>query len=225
MRPRSSTARTYCFVYSFVLGVLAFGLASPALAQEAVQHPASHTPDIRGGIAGTVRNANATAAVGVTVAATNVESTARFTATTDAQGAYNFAALPVGKYDLTVEAVGLTMYRQGGITATSTPAGNANWRKTLISSATLARVPCIFQLPATRGRRMLYLVDQSGRRYYPRDFQLAREIKHIPQSRHSPALRHNRAPASHRRLRPSLAQAARCRTCAAGRDRGRPSGQ
>jgi hypothetical protein len=168
------------------LGVLAFGLASPALAQEAVQHPASHTPDIRGGIAGTVRNANATAAVGVTVAATNVESTARFTATTDAQGAYNFAALPVGKYDLTVEAVGLTMYRQGGIEVAADRSTTANIAMTASGASQIAdnerqalmeRIATLEQRitdlestavlsePETRVRRVEVYVDNNGTVY------------------------------------------------------------
>src|SRR5512145_3392772 len=186
MRPRSSMAQTRCFVWSFVLSVLALGLASPARAQQAVQHPAAHAPDVRGSLAGTVRNANATAAVGVTVAATNAETTARFTATTDAQGAYNFAALPVGKYDLTVEAVGLTMYRQAGIEVAADRAATANIAMTASGASQLGdnerqalmeRIATLEQRitdlestavlsePETRVRRVEVFVDANGTVY------------------------------------------------------------
>jgi hypothetical protein len=185
MRPRSSIDWIHSFACVFVLGLLTFWLASPALAQEAAGH-AAHAPDVRGGIAGTVRNANATAAVGVTVAATHQESTARFTATTDAQGAYTFAALPVGKYDLTVEAVGLTMYRQSGIEVaadrsttaniamTAAPASQVgdNERQALMERiATLEQritdleSTAVLSEPETRVRRVEVYVDPNGTVY------------------------------------------------------------
>src|SRR3990167_2025749 len=67
------------------------------------------------------------------------------------------------------------MCKADGNTATSTSDDKVRSRRPSASSATLAQVPCIFQLPATMGRRMLYLVDQSGRRCYPTLPILARE--------------------------------------------------
>jgi hypothetical protein len=83
--------------------------------------------DHRGGIAGTVRNpAGAAAAEGLTVVATNADNGARFTATTDAQGRFAFPALPVGKYTLSIEAAGITLFRQAGINVTENQTTQAN---------------------------------------------------------------------------------------------------
>jgi high affinity Mn2+ porin len=71
--------------------------------------------DHRGGVRGVVRNPTGAAVSGATVKATHAESSAQFTATTDAQGAYAFPALPVGKYELTVESAGLTVHTQSGV--------------------------------------------------------------------------------------------------------------
>jgi hypothetical protein len=70
--------------------------------------------DHRGGLSGTIRNSSGAAVAGATVLATH-ENTAQFTATTDAQGAFAFPALPVGKYELAVEVAGLTVHRQPGV--------------------------------------------------------------------------------------------------------------
>jgi hypothetical protein len=72
--------------------------------------------DHRGGITGTVRDAAGAAVAGAIVTATDAANGAQFTATADAQGMYTFAAaLPPGKYDLTVESAGLTTFRQRGV--------------------------------------------------------------------------------------------------------------
>jgi hypothetical protein len=81
--------------------------------------PVDHSQDHRGGVAGVVRSAaGGVATAGLTVVATNADNGARFTATTDAKGAYSFPALPVGKYVLSIEAGGLTLFRQPGVNVT-----------------------------------------------------------------------------------------------------------
>ena len=58
--------------------------------------------DHRGGIRGTVRGANNAPVADTAVTAVDATTGARFEATTDAQGAYAFGALPVGNYNITV---------------------------------------------------------------------------------------------------------------------------
>ena len=53
--------------------------------------------DHRGAIQGRVRNAAGAPVADATVTAVNDENGAQFTATTDAQGAYAFGALPGGQ--------------------------------------------------------------------------------------------------------------------------------
>jgi len=183
MTPRPLTAGTRCLACSFALGVLTFGFSAPAFAQEPAQHPASHVPDVRGGITGTVSNADASAAAGVTVIATNAETSARFTAPADAQGTYAFAALPVGKYDLSIEVAGLTMFRQAGVEVAADRATTVNIAMTPMAASQLGdndrqalmeRIATLEQRisdlestavlsePETRVRRVEVYVDESG---------------------------------------------------------------
>lgn len=89
-----------------------------AAAAASAQAPQAAAPmkmdDHRGGLAGTVTQANGSAAASVTVRAINVDNSAEFTATTDEKGAFALAALPVGKYNITVQNAGLTVFRQDG---------------------------------------------------------------------------------------------------------------
>lgn len=98
-------------VISLVL-VLWWGAAAAA-----AQTPATKMvmADHRGGISGTVRDAGGAAVAGAMVTATNAETGAQFTATTDAQGGYAFAALPTGKYNFSIESSGQTAYSRSGI--------------------------------------------------------------------------------------------------------------
>ena len=98
------------------------GAAAPVAAQAgAGQAPAGQAPmnmpnmDMRGAIRGTVRGATGPEA-GRAVVAVNTVTGARFEATTDAQGAYSFGALPVGSYNVTVSsAAGLPAFRRDGV--------------------------------------------------------------------------------------------------------------
>ncbi len=86
--------------------------AAPMAAAGQAPHPATHAADERGGVSGFVRDAVGAAQGGVTVTATHKETTAQFTATTDAQGLYALPALPVGRYDISVGVGGLTFSSQ-----------------------------------------------------------------------------------------------------------------
>lgn len=151
----------------------------------AAQTPAApvHAADHRGGIAGTVRNAVGASVAGVTVMATNADNGAQFTATTDAQGAYAFPALPVGKYNLSIDSSGLTVYRQTGIDvsadrtqqvtialggAGAVQLADADRQALLERIATLEQrindleSSAVLSEPETRVRRVEVYVDENG---------------------------------------------------------------
>lgn len=96
---------------------IVLGAADVAVAQG----PAPQAPmnmanmDRRGGIRGTVRGADSGPAADTVVIAADAANGARFTATSDAQGAYAFAALPVGTYNITVVSAGLTAFRRQAV--------------------------------------------------------------------------------------------------------------
>src|SRR6185503_20604554 len=71
--------------------------------------------DHRGALQGRVRNDAGAAVADATVMAVNADNGAQFTATTDAQGAYAFAALPVGRYDVSLTTAGLVRFNQRGV--------------------------------------------------------------------------------------------------------------
>ena len=68
--------------------------------------------DHRGAVQGRVTNASGAAVADAAVVAVNEENGAQFTANTDAQGAYAFAALPVGKYTVSIATAGVTTFSQ-----------------------------------------------------------------------------------------------------------------
>jgi hypothetical protein len=91
---------------------------APAPAAQAQAPTASaqmNMADHRGGLQGRVRNAEGAAVANATVTAVNAENGAQFTAATDAQGAYSFSALPMGKYDVSIATAGLTAFRRRGV--------------------------------------------------------------------------------------------------------------
>jgi len=71
--------------------------------------------DHRGALQGRVRNDSGAAVADATVMAVNAENGAQFTATTDAQGAYAFAALPVGRYNVSIAQAGVVTFDQRGV--------------------------------------------------------------------------------------------------------------
>src|SRR5215469_5720323 len=67
-------------------------------------------------ISGTVTDASGAAVVGANVTATNTDTGVKLTQQTNAQGFYSFQSLPIGKYNIEVEARGFKTYRETGVT-------------------------------------------------------------------------------------------------------------
>ena len=185
MWSRASCSQTVVFA-ALVGLVLAFSLAAVAEARAALAPEAAaqlNTADQRGGVSGTLRNDAGSAVAGVTVTATNAANGAQFTATTDAQGAYAFPALPVGTYDLSIVTAGLTAYIQPGVevvvdqtlaldiamtAATAAEAADADRQALLERVATLEQrisdleSSTVLSDPETRVRRVEVFVDENG---------------------------------------------------------------
>src|SRR5688500_10171916 len=95
--------------------------SAPAIAQtpggaQAPAMPQMNMADQRGMVQGTVTNEAKAPVAGATVTATNADTGAQFTATTDAQGTYHFGALPPGKYDIAiVSPTGVMTFRRTGV--------------------------------------------------------------------------------------------------------------
>ncbi|CAN5689182.1 hypothetical protein BH20ACI3_BH20ACI3_08570 [soil metagenome] len=68
-----------------------------------------------GTIYGRVTDPNNAAVGGATVTASNVNTDTKRTATTNAEGEFSFTLLPVGKYDISVEAEGFKSFLQQGV--------------------------------------------------------------------------------------------------------------
>jgi hypothetical protein len=120
------TSRRYRPAFAAAVVSLLLGVNGQAFAQAAAgQPPRSQAPmnmanmDHRGGIRGTVRGASNAPVADSPVVAVDATTGARFEATTDAQGAYAFAALPVGTYTITVVSAGLTAFRRPGVAVTA----------------------------------------------------------------------------------------------------------
>ena len=160
---------------------LAFPWGEPALAQ-APAMPQMNM-DHRGAIQGRVTNAGGAAVADATVTAVNDENGAQFTAVTDAQGAYAFAALPVGKYTVSTSSSGVTSFRRRGVdvaadasqpldirldAATAAEAAEGERQELLQKIATLEQritdleSNTVLSEPETRVRRVEVYVDPSG---------------------------------------------------------------
>ena len=157
--------------------------AAGAAAQTQAAPGQMNMADHRGGVSGTVRNSNGIAGADETVTATSADNGAQFTAVTDAQGRYAFGALPMGKYNLSVESAGLTTFRQTGVEVaadrmlqvdiTLDPASGgqagANDRQELLQRiATLEQrindleSSTVLSEPETRVKRVEVFVDANG---------------------------------------------------------------
>jgi hypothetical protein len=68
-----------------------------------------------GTIYGTITDQSGAGVSGATVTVTNVEKNINRTITTEADGSYSFALLPVGTYSISVQAGGFKPYRQEGV--------------------------------------------------------------------------------------------------------------
>jgi hypothetical protein len=173
---------------SIAAGLVLLGSSAIAAAQAPAAPAQAPMPqmnmDHRGGVQGTVRSESGAVVSGATVTATNADTGAQFTATTDAQGAYSFAALPPGKYEIAiVSAAGLTTFRRTGVEIVAdrtTPleiamnAASAAEAAEVERSALLQRIATLEQRitdlessavlsePETRVRRIEVFVDPSG---------------------------------------------------------------
>src|SRR2546427_4370602 len=70
---------------------------------------------VTGSISGTVRDSSGAVIPGVSVEARNTSTGVAQTIETDSVGFYNFAALPVGQYDVSFQKSGFVVYRQTGL--------------------------------------------------------------------------------------------------------------
>ncbi|HKN59681.1 MAG TPA: carboxypeptidase-like regulatory domain-containing protein, partial [Candidatus Acidoferrales bacterium] len=70
---------------------------------------------VGGSISGTVKDPSGAVIPRATVAATNADTGIRRTVTTDANGAYSFPGLPIGRYDLDVASGGFRPYRRTSV--------------------------------------------------------------------------------------------------------------
>lgn len=120
------TSRRYRPAFAAAVVSLFFGLNGQAFGQTATGQPPRGQPpmnmanmDHRGGVRGTVRGAGNAPVANTAVVAVDATTGARFEATSDAQGAYAFAALPVGTYTITVVSEGLTAFRRQGVAVTA----------------------------------------------------------------------------------------------------------
>jgi hypothetical protein len=71
---------------------------------------------VGGSIQGTVKDSTGAVIVGATVIATDVATGVRHSAASDSHGAYTFAVLPVGRYDVAVTYHGFKPYRRTDVT-------------------------------------------------------------------------------------------------------------
>jgi Carboxypeptidase regulatory-like domain/TonB dependent receptor-like, beta-barrel len=73
-----------------------------------------------GTISGTVSDSSGACVPGATVTAIHTDTGVQRTVTTDDQGAYSFAYLPTGRYDIEVTSTGFKPYRRTGLTVDAT---------------------------------------------------------------------------------------------------------
>ena len=163
-------------------------LASSAVAsaQAPAQAPAMNMADHRGALQGRVRNAQGAPVPDTPVTAVNEENGAQFVATTNEQGAYEFGALPMGKYSISTASAGLTTFRRPGIEVTmdgkatlditldaASAAAAAEFERqellqkiaTLEQRITDLETTAVLSEPETRVRRVEVYVDPSGQQH------------------------------------------------------------
>jgi hypothetical protein len=160
-----------------------------AVASAQAQGTAAQTPaqmnmaDHRGALQGRVRNAQGATVADTAVTAINEENGAQFVSTTDAQGAYSFGALPMGKYSVSTASAGLTTFRRRGVevtqdgkqqlditldAASAAAAAEGERQELLQKIATLEQrvadleTSTVLSEPETRVRRVEVFVDPSG---------------------------------------------------------------
>src|SRR5262245_33161175 len=70
---------------------------------------------IHGSISGVVLDPSASAIAGATVTVTETQTGVKSETVTDSKGFYSFSELPIGKYDVEIEANGFKTYKQTGL--------------------------------------------------------------------------------------------------------------
>ena len=163
-------------------------LASSAIAsaQQAPAPAPMNMADHRGALQGRVRNAQGAPVPDTPVTAINEENGAQFVATTDAQGAFGFGALPMGKYTVTTASAGLTTFRSRGVeiamdgkatlditldAASAAAAAEFERQELLQKIATLEQrltdleTSAVLSEPETRVRRVEVYVDPTGQQH------------------------------------------------------------
>jgi len=163
-------------------------LASSAIASaQQAQAPAQmNMADHRGALTGRVRNAQGAPVPESQVTAISEENGAQFVATTNDQGAYEFGALPMGKYTVSTETAGLVTFRRRGVdiamdgkatlditldAASAAEAAEGERQALLQRIATLEQrltdleTSAVLSEPETRVRRVEVFVDANGQQH------------------------------------------------------------
>ena len=167
--------------------VLALVCVATSAAAQAPAAPAQmNMADHRGALQGRVRDAQGAAVADTPVTAVNEENGAQFVATTDAQGAYAFGALPMGKYAVSTASAGLTTFRRRGVeitqdgkaqlditldAASAAAAAEGERQELLQKIATLEQrvadleTSTVLSEPETRVRRVEVFLDADGQEH------------------------------------------------------------
>jgi hypothetical protein len=157
-----------------------------ASAQQAQAPAPMNMADHRGALQGRVRNAQGAAVPDTPVTAISEENGAQFVANTDAQGAYEFGALPMGKYTVSTASAGLVTFRRRGIdiamdgkatlditldAKSAAEAAEGERQELLQRIATLEQrlsdleTSAVLSEPETRVRRVEVYVDPNGQEH------------------------------------------------------------
>ncbi len=181
MRSPSVSGRQAFASLLATLGLL-LSIGTGAAAQAPAQAQAM-PQDMRGSIQGTVRNDSGAPVSGATVTAVNAVNGAQYTAATDENGRYEFGALPVGTYSVSIVSEGLTAFRREGVAvamdqaasldiamnaATAAAAAEFERQALLERIATLEQriedleSNTVLSEPETRVRRVEVFIDEEG---------------------------------------------------------------
>lgn len=165
---------------------LAIMVGSAVVSAQAQAPAQMNMADHRGALQGRVRDAQGAPVPDTPVTAINEQNGAQFVATTDAQGAYEFGALPMGKYTLSTASAGLTTFRRRGIdiamdgkttlditldAASAAEAAEGERLELLQKIATLEQritdleTSAVLSEPETRVRRVEVYVDPNGQQH------------------------------------------------------------
>jgi hypothetical protein len=168
------------------VALVIMGSSAIASAQQAQAPAPMNMADHRGALQGHVRNAQGTPVPETPVTAISEENGAQFVATTDAQGAYEFGALPMGKYTVSTASAGLVTFRRRGVdiamdgkatlditldAKSAAEAAEGERQELLQRIATLEQrlsdleTSAVLSEPETRVRRVEVYVDPNGQEH------------------------------------------------------------